>query len=62
MRTLHDATKRFNTEGLDGLHDWPRSYCPEQLTAGQQAALKAHILRWPQPERDEVSAWRLVDL
>jgi transposase len=29
---------------------------------GQQAALKAHILRGPRPERDGVSAFRLVDL
>ena len=29
---------------------------------GQQAALKAHILRGPEPERDGVSAWRLADL
>jgi transposase len=32
------------------------------LSAGQQAALKAHVLRGPAPERDGVSAWRLVDL
>jgi transposase len=36
--------------------------CPEQLTPGQQAALKAHILRGPEPERDGVSTWRLIDL
>jgi transposase len=34
----------------------------EQLGPGQQAALKAHILRGPEPERDGVSAWRLADL
>ncbi|WP_165820446.1 IS630 family transposase [Microvirga sp. KLBC 81] len=61
-QALHDAIQRFNTEGPDGLHDRPRSGRPEQLTPGQQAALKAHILRGPQPERDGVSAWRLVDL
>src|SRR5215218_3364800 len=61
-QALHDAIQRFNGEGPDGLHDRPRSGRPEQLTPGQQAALKAHILRGPQPERDGVSAWRLVDL
>src|ERR671917_1903103 len=61
-QALHDAIQRFNTEGPDGLHDRHRSGRPEQLTAGQQAALKAHILRGPEPERDGVSAWRLVDL
>ncbi|MFD0464931.1 IS630 family transposase [Microvirga aerilata] len=61
-QALHDAIQRFNAEGPDGLHDRHRSGRPEQLTAGQQAALKAHILRGPEPERDGVSAWRLVDL
>ena len=61
-QALHDAIQRFNTEGPDGLHDRPRSGRPEQLSPGQQAALKAHILCGPEPERDGVSAWRLVDL
>ena len=61
-QALHDAIQRFNAEGPDGLHNRHRTGRPEQLTAGQQAALKAHILRGPQPERDGVSAWRLVDL
>jgi transposase len=53
---------RFNAEGPEGLHDRPRSGRPERLSEGQQAALKAHILRGPDPERAGVSAWRLVDL
>ena len=61
-QALHDAIQRFNPEGPDGLHDRPRSGRPEQLSPGQQAALKAHILQGPEPERDGVSAWRLVDL
>src|SRR5215212_443108 len=61
-QALRNAVLRFNTEGPDGLHDRPRSGRPERLSEGQQAALKAHILRRPRPERDEVSAWRLVDL
>ena len=61
-QALHDAIQRFNAEGPDGLHDRPRSGRPEQLSPGQQAALKAHILQGPEPERDGVSAWRLVDL
>ena len=61
-QALHDAIQRFNAEGPDGLHDRPRTGRPEQLTSGQQAALKAHVLRGPEPERDGVSAWRLVDL
>jgi transposase len=61
-QALRDAVLRFNAEGPDGLHDRPRPGRPERLHEGQQAALKAHILRGPRPERDGVSAWRLVDL
>ncbi|EIM29886.1 helix-turn-helix domain-containing protein [Microvirga lotononidis] len=61
-QALHDAIQRFNAEGPDGLHDRHRSGRPEQLSPGQQAALKAHILHGPEPERDGVSAWHLVDL
>jgi transposase len=61
-QALHDAIQRFNAGGPDALHDRHRSGRPEQLGPGQQAALKAHILRGPEPERDGVSAWRLVDL
>src|ERR687894_3125724 len=61
-QALHDAIQSFNVEGPDGLHDRPRTGRPEQLTSGQQAALKAYILRGPEPERDGVSAWRLADL
>jgi len=61
-QALHDAIQRFNAEGPDGLHDRHRSGRPEQLSPGHQAALKAHILHGPEPERDGVSAWRLVDL
>ena len=61
-QALRDAVLRFNAEGPEGLHDRPRSGRPERLSEGQQAALKAHILRGPDPERDGVSAWRLVDL
>jgi transposase len=53
---------RYNTEGVDGLRDRPRSGRPEALTPGRQAALKAWVLRGPDPERDGVSAWRLADI
>jgi transposase len=61
-QALHDAIRRFNAEGPDGLHDRHRSGRPEQLSPGQQASLKAHILHGPEPERDGVSASRLADL
>src|SRR5215203_174832 len=61
-QALRDAVVRYNAEGPDGLHDRPKSGRPEGLNPGQQAALKAWILRGPDPERDKVSAWRLVDI
>jgi transposase len=61
-QALRDAVLRYNAEGPDGLHDRPRSGRPERLTEGRQAALKAWVLRGPDPERDGVSAWRLVDV
>ena len=61
-QALRDAVLRYNAGGVDGLHDRPRSGRPEALTPGQRAALKARVLRGPHPERDGVSAWRLVDI
>ena len=61
-QALRDAVIRYNAEGPSGLHDRPRSGRPERLTPGRQAALKAWVLRGPDPERDGVSAWRLVDV
>ena len=61
-QALRDAAPRCNAEGVDGLHDRPRSGRPEGSLPGQQAALKAWVLRGPDPERDGVSAWRLVDI
>src|SRR5687768_401618 len=60
-QALRDAVIRYNAEGPSGLHDRPRAGRPEALTPGRQAALKAWVLRGPNPERDGVSAWRLVD-
>lgn len=61
-QALRDAVLRYNAQGPAGLHDRPRSGRPEALGPGQQAALKAWVLRGPDPERDEVSAWRVVDI
>jgi transposase len=61
-QALRDAVLRYNAEGVGGLHDRPRAGRPEGLAPGQQAALKAWVLRGPDPERDGVGAWRLVDV
>ena len=57
-----DAVIRYNAEGPDDLHDRPRSGRPEGLSEGPQAALKAWVLRGPDPDREGVSAWRLIDV
>jgi transposase len=61
-QALRDAVIRYNAEGPEGLHDRPRSGRPGGLSEGQQAALKAWVLRGPDLERDGVSAWRLIDI
>lgn len=61
-QTLRDWVIRFNAEGVEGLHDRPRSGRPAWLDEGQMAAFKALVLRGPDPERDGVSGWRAKDL
>ena len=61
-QTLRDWVIRFNAEGVEGLRDRPRSGRPPWLDDGQLAALKALVLRGPDPERDGVSSWRAKDL
>jgi transposase len=61
-QTLRDWVIRFNAEGVDGLRDQPRSGRRPWMSEGQQAAFKAVVLRGPDPERDGVSTWRIVDL
>lgn len=61
-QTLGDWVHRFNAEGVEGLRDQPRAGRPVWLTEGQQATLKAIVLRGPDPDRDGVSNWRVVDL
>jgi transposase len=60
-QTLRDWVHRFNAEGVAGLRDQPRPGRPAWLTEGQQATLKAIVLRGPDPDRDGISAWRIVD-
>jgi transposase len=61
-QTLGDWVHRYNGEGLEGLKDRPRSGRPCALDEGQQAALKALVLKGPQRERDGCVAWRVRDL
>ena len=46
-QTLRDWVIRYNERGSEGLRDQPRSGRKPRLNDGQQAALKAMILRVP---------------
>lgn len=61
-QTLRDWVHRFNADGIAGLADRPRSGRRTRLGDGEQAVLKAMILRGPDPETDGVSAWRVADV
>jgi putative transposase len=60
-QALRDAVVRYNAQGVGGLSDRPRIR-PSRLTEGQQATLRALILRGPDPERDGVSSWTRADI
>jgi transposase len=60
-QALRDAVVRYNAEGVSGLSDRPRLR-PSRLSEGQQAALRALILRGPDPERDGLSSWTRTDI
>jgi transposase len=60
-QALRDAVVRYNAEGVVGLSDRPRVRS-SRLTEGQQATLRALILRGPDPERDGVCSWTRADI
>ena len=60
-QTLRDWVLRFNQAGPQGLLDRPKGHVRCRLAQGQLATLKAGMLKGPNPERDGVSAWRIVD-
>ena len=61
-QALRDWVIRYNAEGIDGLHDRPRSGRPSFLDNGQMAVFRAMVLRGPDIERDGVSSWTAKDL
>src|SRR3712207_8548728 len=56
-----DWVIRFNEAGPQALLDRPKGHARCRLEEGQLAVLKAWMLRGPKPERDGVSAWRIVE-
>ena len=61
-QTLGDWVHRYNEEGVEGLRDRHRPGRPCALDEGQQAALKALVLRGPDLKKDGCIAWRARDL
>jgi len=61
-QTLRDWVIRYNAGGVEALADNWGDGRPRRLDDGQQAALKAIVLRSPNREKDGISAWRGRDL
>ena len=61
-QALRDAVVRYNAEGLDGLHDRPRSGRKPRLTEAEQTELAKLIEDGPDVEASGLSAWTLADL
>jgi len=58
-QALRDAVVRYNAEGLAGLRDRPKPGRAPRLTAGEQATLRAVVLRGPDPACDGGGDWTL---
>lgn len=61
-QTLRDWVVRYNERGVAGLNNRTAPGRQPYLSEGQQAALKAIILAGPDPVREGVCRWRIVDL
>ena len=61
-QALRDAVLRYNAEGLDGLHDRPRSGAKPRLDDKQMAQLRQIVVDGPDVEKTGLSAWTLVEL
>ena len=61
-QALRDAVARYNAEGLNGLHDRPRSGRKPRLTEAERTTLSQLITDGPDVEASGLSAWTLADL
>ncbi len=61
-QTIRDWVLRFNEAGPDGLRDQPRGGSSCRLRAEQQEALVVVLETGPDPAREGICRWRLVDL
>jgi transposase len=62
LQIVRDWVLRFNAIGPEGLIDRRAPGKPPTLTAEQRAALSRVVEAGPQPWRDGVVRWRLIDL
>ena len=62
LQIVRDWVVRFNAEGPDGLIDRKASGKAPTLTPAQRAALAGAVEAGPEPWRDGVVRWRLIDL
>jgi transposase len=58
-QALRDAVTRYNAEGVVGLWDRPKSGRPPTLTEGEQATLRAVILRGVETDDGGGGEWTL---
>lgn len=61
-QALRDAIKRYNAEGLEGLHDRPRTGRPPKLSAEQRSEVRAIVVKGPDIEAEGLSAYTRDDL
>lgn len=62
LQIVRDWVMRFNAEGPDGLIDRKAPGRTPTLTPDQRAALGRAVEAGPEPWRDGVVRWRLIDL
>lgn len=61
-QALRDAIKRYNAEGIEGLHDRPRTGRPAKLSEAQRSELRAIVVKGPDVEAEDLSAYTRDDL
>ncbi len=61
-QALREAVVRCNAEGLDRLHDRPRSGAKPRLDDEQMEQLRQIVLDGPDVEKTGLSAWTLAEL